>query len=113
MNKGMRTVVGMLAWCYSCRFLGRFFFLAEDGIRVVAVTGVRACALPIWSVVAILGPNGAGKTTLLKVISGAMRPSAGTVCMEGHDVTGAGAERLARAGLCLIPEGRGDRKSVG
>ena len=55
----------------------------------------------------MLGPNGAGKTTLLKVISGAMRPTAGTVVMEGHDVTGASADRLARAGLCLIPEGRG------
>jgi branched-chain amino acid transport system ATP-binding protein len=44
---------------------------------------------------------------MLKVISGALRPTGGTVLMEGHDVTGASADRLARAGLCLIPEGRG------
>ena len=63
--------------------------------------------VPAGSIVAILGPNGAGKTTTLKVVSGAMRPTGGAVLMEGHDVTGTSADRLARAGLCLIPEGRG------
>jgi len=64
-------------------------------------------AVPSGSILAVLGPNGAGKTTMLKVISGALRPTGGSVLMEGHDVTGASADRLARAGLCLIPEGRG------
>ncbi|MEY2449092.1 MAG: branched-chain amino acid transport system ATP-binding protein [Acidimicrobiaceae bacterium] len=59
------------------------------------------------SVVAVLGPNGAGKTTALKVVSGVMAPTGGTVRMEGLDVTGASAEQLSRAGVCLIPEGRG------
>jgi branched-chain amino acid transport system ATP-binding protein len=59
------------------------------------------------SVLAILGPNGAGKTTTLKVISGAMAPTAGSVTMEGLNVTGSPADRLAQAGVCLIPEGRG------
>jgi branched-chain amino acid transport system ATP-binding protein len=63
--------------------------------------------VPGGSILAVLGPNGAGKTTMLKVISGALRPTAGSLRMEGHDVTGASADRLARAGLCLIPEGRG------
>jgi branched-chain amino acid transport system ATP-binding protein len=59
------------------------------------------------SLVAILGPNGAGKTTKLRVMSGLMTPSAGKVLLEGYDVTGSGAEELSRAGVCLIPEGRG------
>jgi branched-chain amino acid transport system ATP-binding protein len=59
------------------------------------------------SVLAVLGPNGAGKTTMLKVVSGVMAPSGGSVRMEGLDVTGASAEHLSRAGVCLIPEGRG------
>ena len=36
--------------------------------------------------VAIVGPNGAGKTTLFKTISGIVRPSAGTITFEGHDL---------------------------
>jgi branched-chain amino acid transport system ATP-binding protein len=63
--------------------------------------------VPGGSLVAILGPNGAGKTTTLRVMSGLMRPSAGKLLLEGHDVSGAGAEDLSRAGVCLIPEGRG------
>jgi branched-chain amino acid transport system ATP-binding protein len=91
----------------------------EAGPPIIELRGIRAAygrievlhgidlTVPGGSVLAVLGPNGAGKTTLLKVISGAMRPTAGSVVIEGHDVTGAGADRLARAGLCLIPEGRG------
>jgi branched-chain amino acid transport system ATP-binding protein len=58
-------------------------------------------------VVALLGPNGAGKTTTLSVASGQIRPSAGTVLVAGRDVTGVSPDALARAGVCLIPEGRG------
>ncbi len=58
-------------------------------------------------VVALLGPNGAGKTTTLAVASGQIRPRSGTVRMVGRDVTGVAADALARAGVCLVPEGRG------
>jgi branched-chain amino acid transport system ATP-binding protein len=92
---------------------------ASTAAPVLELRGVRAgygriqvlhgidLVVPAGSILAVLGPNGAGKTTMLKVISGALRPTAGSVHMEGHDVTGASADRLARAGLCLIPEGRG------
>ena len=63
--------------------------------------------VPVGCVVAVLGPNGAGKTTLLKAVSGELRPSSGTVHYQGRDVTGTSPERLARDGLCTIPEGRG------
>jgi branched-chain amino acid transport system ATP-binding protein len=59
------------------------------------------------TILAVLGPNGAGKTTLLKVIAGAMRPTRGSLLMEGHDVTGTTIDKLSKAGVCLIPEGRG------
>ena len=59
------------------------------------------------AVVAVLGPNGAGKTTLLRVVSGLLRPSAGTVLLGGEDVTRTRPHARARRGLCHIPEGRG------
>ncbi|WP_433602472.1 ABC transporter ATP-binding protein [Nocardia sp. CA-135953] len=59
------------------------------------------------SVVALLGSNGAGKTTLLSVASGLLRPSAGRVLIGETEVTRAAPNARARAGVCLIPEGRG------
>ncbi len=49
--------------------------------------------------VGIVGPNGAGKTTLLNVLSGAYRPSAGTVQFRGADVTHLGAAERCRLGI--------------
>lgn len=74
--------------------------------KLEALHGVDV-TVPGGSLVAILGPNGAGKSTTLKVMSGLKDPTAGQVLLEGHDVSGAGPEQLARAGVCLIPEGRG------
>jgi branched-chain amino acid transport system ATP-binding protein len=64
-------------------------------------------AVPSGRVVALLGPNGAGKTTLMRVASGLLRPSAGSIRMDGHELTGAGSDRFVAAGVTLIPEGRG------
>jgi branched-chain amino acid transport system ATP-binding protein len=74
--------------------------------RIEVVHGV-SLAVPAGSVVALLGPNGAGKSTTLKVAAGLLRPSSGDVILAGRRVNGAHAEDLARAGLCLVPEGRG------
>ena len=63
--------------------------------------------VPAGSVFALLGPNGAGKSTTLKVISGLLPPTGGSVSLLGRRVTGADADALARAGVCLVPEGRG------
>jgi branched-chain amino acid transport system ATP-binding protein len=77
------------------------------GYGEVTVLRDVTMSCPGGSVVALLGPNGAGKTTLLRAISGLLAPSAGTVTLGGQDVTGWKASRLARAGVCHIPEGRG------
>jgi branched-chain amino acid transport system ATP-binding protein len=58
------------------------------------------------SALALLGPNGAGKTTLLKAISGQLAFTAGTVVVGGHKLGRNATEHLARAGVCMIPEGR-------
>ncbi|HMG42168.1 MAG TPA: ABC transporter ATP-binding protein [Acidimicrobiales bacterium] len=58
-------------------------------------------------VMAVLGPNGAGKSTTLKVLAGLHPLAGGDLLVAGRRVNGALPEDLARAGLCLIPEGRG------
>lgn len=50
-------------------------------------------------ITSVIGPNGAGKSTLFNLISGGIRPSAGTVTFNGRDVTGRGPAHLMQAGL--------------
>jgi branched-chain amino acid transport system ATP-binding protein len=63
--------------------------------------------VPAASVVALLGPNGAGKTTLLRVASGLLPSTAGEITFDHRPVTGWAPQRLAQAGICHVPEGRG------
>ncbi|WP_257303185.1 ABC transporter ATP-binding protein [Geothrix campi] len=58
------------------------------------------------AVVALIGANGAGKTTTMRAISGVLRPSRGRVVLDGKDVQGLDASRIARLGLAHSPEGR-------
>ena len=51
---------------------------------------------------ALLGPNGAGKTTLIGTVCGLVRASAGTVCVDGHDIVK--DYRRARALIGLVPQ---------
>ena len=74
--------------------------------RIEVIHGVDL-VIPPGSVFALLGPNGAGKSTLLKVISGRMRPTAGQVLIGDEPVGKRPPEKLARNGICAVPEGRG------
>ena len=92
---------------------------ADDQPPALELRGVRAAygrievlrgvdlVVPAGSVFALLGPNGAGKTTTLAVVNGRLTPTAGCVHVAGVHVNGASTARLARAGVCSIPEGRG------
>lgn len=46
--------------------------------------------------VGVIGPNGAGKTTLLRLLSGLLPPSAGRICLDGHDISGMDSRARAR-----------------
>jgi len=48
---------------------------------------------------AVIGPNGAGKSTLINLLSGELRPDAGSILVRGEDVTGASAPRMSRLGI--------------
>jgi branched-chain amino acid transport system ATP-binding protein len=61
---------------------------------------------------AVLGRNGTGKTTLLNTIIGVTRHRAGAVHFCGHDLTRAGADRRARAGIGWVPQERNVFKSL-
>jgi branched-chain amino acid transport system ATP-binding protein len=54
----------------------------------------------------LLGRNGMGKTTLLRTVMGLVPVAAGTIRFEGRDITGLRPDRIARAGIGWVPEGR-------
>jgi branched-chain amino acid transport system ATP-binding protein len=57
-------------------------------------------------IVTVVGSNGAGKTTLLRALNGLIRPTAGTVTLDGVDITGRPTEKMAALGLMHVPENR-------
>lgn len=86
--------------------------------RLLEVSGLRAgydgsvvlhgvdVDLAEGSVLALLGRNGVGKSTLVMTLMGLVRPYAGTVAFAGRDLTGWRADRVASAGMALVPQGR-------
>jgi ABC-type branched-subunit amino acid transport system ATPase component len=68
-----------------------------------AVHGV-SMGLERGEMVFLVGRNGAGKTTLLKALCGLLRPSAGTIGLEGRSIQGMPAEKLARLGLRFVAQ---------
>jgi branched-chain amino acid transport system ATP-binding protein len=64
----------------------------------VAVNGVT-CAFQPGTLTAIVGPNGAGKTTYFNLISGQLKATAGSVMLDGRDLSGMTASQRTRAGL--------------
>jgi branched-chain amino acid transport system ATP-binding protein len=65
-------------------------FRALDGVSLAVDEG---------ECVSIIGPNGAGKSTLINVLTGVLRPTAGTVRFKGKDVRGIGPVALTRLGV--------------
>jgi branched-chain amino acid transport system ATP-binding protein len=78
--------------------------VAYGGIRAVKGIDLEVRA---GELVTLIGANGAGKTTTLKALAGLVKPRAGLVRYDGHEVTGLPAHELVKRGLALVPEGRG------
>jgi branched-chain amino acid transport system ATP-binding protein len=73
-----------------------------------AVRAVRNVSLAVTQgeAVALIGPNGAGKTSTVMAIGGYRRPSGGDVRFKDMPIAGWSAERIARNGMRVVPEGR-------
>ena len=56
--------------------------------------------------VAIVGPNGAGKSTLLDTISGILSARAGSISLDGVDITKRSSQQIVASGVVHVPEGR-------
>lgn len=57
-------------------------------------------------VMGLLGRNGMGKTTLIRSILGLKSVQSGQVVFDGRDITNQSADRVARLGMAVVPEGR-------
>ena len=68
-------------------------FTAVDGIHLEVSSG---------EIHGFLGPNGAGKTTTIRMIAGLLKPTAGRILVNGHDM--AAEPQLAKASLGFIPD---------
>ncbi|MCH8274489.1 MAG: ABC transporter ATP-binding protein [Armatimonadetes bacterium] len=75
--------------------------LVKDYGALRAVDGVSFTVRP-GEIVGLLGPNGAGKTTVMRCIAGILRPTAGSVLINGHDLRA--EQREAKRGLAFVPE---------
>ena len=69
-------------------------------------------------VLGLIGPNGSGKTTMLNMISGALKPTAGAILLDGKDISTCAGQRDRRPGRCphvsdrshaAVADGAGER----
>jgi len=72
---------------------------ATKRFRGLLAVGDVSFAIEPGAIFAVIGPNGAGKTTLFNMISGALRPDAGTIEFEGRRIDGLSPDAVCRRGI--------------
>jgi branched-chain amino acid transport system ATP-binding protein len=88
---------------------------AQESLKVSGLTVHRGgrpvvrnvdIEIPAGEVTALLGPNGAGKSSLVLAVGGILRPLEGTIELGESNFAGKRPERIRRAGVAIVPEGR-------
>ena len=82
--------------------------LRDVEVNYGAVRALRGISLNVepGSIVALLGANGAGKSTIQKAISGLLKPTAGDIEFDGHQLNSLSPRDIIRLGIAAVPEGR-------
>ena len=72
---------------------------------IKAITGITM-EIRQGEIVSLIGSNGAGKSTCLMTISGILRPSSGSIFLNGKDISGLAPHKVVARGISQVPEGR-------
>jgi branched-chain amino acid transport system ATP-binding protein len=82
--------------------------IREIELRYGAVKAVRDVSVKVekGELVTLLGANGAGKSSTLKSIAGVLKPTRGTVTLNGENIASLSPEQLVRRGVAMVPETR-------
>ncbi|QDL39170.1 ABC transporter ATP-binding protein [Rhodoferax sediminis] len=78
----------------------------EVGYGKIQVLHGISIDVPKGKVVTLIGSNGAGKTTTMRAVSGMIKPTAGSITLQGKRVDGLESYTIAKLGLAHSPEGR-------
>lgn len=65
---------------------------------IIAINGV-SFDVRRGELLGLIGPNGSGKTTMLNLVSGALKPTSGTISLDGQKISGLSAHKIARSGV--------------
>jgi len=78
--------------------------VSDLGKRFGGVVAVKnmSFAVNAGEIVGLIGPNGSGKSTVMSLIMGIARPNAGTIQLDGVDISGWPAHRIARSGVSIV-----------
>ncbi len=79
---------------------------------VICALNNVSLTIPDHGIYAVIGANGAGKSTLINCIAGLVNPSAGSIKLNGKELTTLPAKDIIRQGITLSPEGRKIFKAV-
>ncbi|MDR7481826.1 MAG: ABC transporter ATP-binding protein [Armatimonadota bacterium] len=82
--------------------------LHDVSVRYDRVWAIRNVSLEVGpgEIVALIGANGAGKTTTLRAVAGLAVVASGEIHLDGRRIDGLPPDRIAAAGVAMVPEGR-------